>query len=157
MGATNPEQAAEGTIRKTFAESIEATRRDSAIPILKPNEAMFEEALELGGRIGMLVTFESAIPSMTAEFNQMAASHSNKSKLITHFVPGALAALNAGEAEQHHHLLANAAQILPNYDVLMLAQFSMSGAKYQVEKVVNARVLTSPSSAIAKLKTLIYK
>ena len=24
MGATNPEQAAEGTIRKTFAESIEA-------------------------------------------------------------------------------------------------------------------------------------
>ena len=57
-----------------FAESIEAARDNAAIPILKPNEAMFEEALEFGGRIGMLVTFEPAILSMSDEFSQMASS-----------------------------------------------------------------------------------
>jgi len=144
-----------------FGDSIEAARHVSNIPILKPNEAMFEEALELteelGGRIGMLITFEPAISSMTAEFEEMAAKHSAKSTLTTHFVPGALDALTAGEADKHHQLLAEAAQELPAYDVLMLAQFSMSGAKSQVESAVNIRVLTSPSSAIAKLKTLIAR
>lgn len=146
-----------------FGDSIEAARRDSNIPVLKPNEAMFEEALELtgelgerlGGRIGMLVTFEPAIPSMTAEFDEMVAKHSANSTLTTHFVPGALEAITAGETEKHHQLLAKAAQDLPPYDVLMLAQFSMSGAKSQVEGAVNAKVLTSPGSAIAKLKALI--
>ena len=138
-----------------FAESIDTARGNADIPILKPNEAMFEEALEIGGRIGMLVTFEPAISSMVDEFAQMTASHKSKSSLETHFVPGALEALNAGKVEKHHQLLANAAQGLPSYDVLMLAQFSMSGAKSLVENSVSAKVLTSPGSAIAKLKTMI--
>jgi hypothetical protein len=39
--------------------------------------------------------------------------------------------------------------------VLMLAQFSMSGAVHEVDKSTDAKVLTSPGSAITKLKKLI--
>src|SRR6185503_11697563 len=39
-----------------FGEAIEAVARWSSIPVLKPNEAMFDEALERGGNLGMLLT-----------------------------------------------------------------------------------------------------
>ena len=140
-----------------FAESIENARNNISIPVLKPNEAMFEEAIELGGGTGMLVTFEAAIPSMTQEFKQMAVSMNKNMSLETHFVPGALEALIAGNPEQHNDLLAQAAAKLPAYDTLMLAQFSMSQALKDVESLTNAKVLTSPNSAISKLKKLIFR
>lgn len=138
-----------------FASSIEAARLNSSIPILKPNEAMFEEAINNGGRVGMLVTFEAAIPSMTDEFSQMAEQSNKEVSLETHFVTGALEAINAGQPETQNSLLAQAAQKLPAYDTLMLAQFSMSGALSEVQNMTEAKVLTSPNSAINKLKKLI--
>ena len=138
-----------------FADSIEAARKKSSIPILKPNEAMFEEALELSGRVGMLVTFEAAISSMTSEYSQMARDLRKEDTLEAHYVPGALDAINSGQADKHNKLLAQAAGQLPPYDVLMLAQFSMSGAVHGVDKSTDAKVLTSPGSAITKLKKLI--
>ncbi len=47
MGATNPEQAAEGTIRKTFAESIEA---NSVHGSDSPDNAAIEIAFFFAGR-----------------------------------------------------------------------------------------------------------
>lgn len=138
-----------------FGSSIEAARENIKLPILKPNEAMFEEAINNGGRVGMLVTFEAAIPSMADEFSQMAKQLHKKVSLETHFVPGALDAINAGQVEKQNSILANATQKLPSYDTLMLAQFSMSGAASDVQNVTEAKVLTSPNSAIDKLKKLI--
>src|SRR5436190_22861833 len=37
-----------------FGEAIEAVQRAQKVPVLKPNEAMFQEALGHGRRLGML-------------------------------------------------------------------------------------------------------
>ncbi|MEQ8195334.1 MAG: aspartate/glutamate racemase family protein [Rhodospirillales bacterium] len=138
-----------------FTDAIEAVQHRLELPVLKPNEAMFEEAIEHGGRIGMLVTFEPAIRSMADEFTRMAEARGSAISLDVHFVPDALEALNGGHPDRHHDLLAKAAARLPGYDILLLAQFSMAGAKTHIEKTADTIVLSSPGSAIRKLAKII--
>src|SRR3546814_3383825 len=54
-----------------FGPAIEQCARRASIPVLKPNEAMFEAALVEGGRLGLLATFAPSIPSTAAEFEEM--------------------------------------------------------------------------------------
>src|SRR5215471_15820329 len=73
-----------------FGPAIERVASAVAIPVLKPNEAMFAEAIEIGGKIGMLATFEPSIASMAAEFKADAAKAGADVTLESAFVPGAM-------------------------------------------------------------------
>ena len=135
-----------------FGDAIDAARADAPVPVLKPNEAMFLDALELGARIGMLVTFEPSVPSMEAEFRTVSGGHA---ALQTICVAEALRALNAGDADTHNRLLAEASPELSDCDALMLAQFSTACANSAVAAVVDCPVLTSPGSAVEHLRMLL--
>src|ERR1700716_685866 len=56
-----------------FGPVIDELAPSLAMPLLKPNQAMFEDAFQLGGRIGMLVSFPSAAEAMRQDFD--AAAH----------------------------------------------------------------------------------
>lgn len=56
-----------------FDDGIEKAASTSPLPILKPNEAMFEDALEQGNDITMLYTFPTSVEGMEKEFYQEAA------------------------------------------------------------------------------------
>lgn len=139
-----------------FGAAIDAVARTVQIPVLKPNEAMFEEALQRGTRIGLLATFQPSIPSLAQEFAAMARAHAAHVTLESACVPEAMAALTAGDAEQHDRLIAEAAPHLAHCDVVMLAQFSMARARSAVVQVLGERVLTSPESAVTKLKAVLH-
>jgi hypothetical protein len=64
--------------------------------------------------------------------------------------PSALLALGACTDQ----LIANAAVELGRCDALMLGQFSMARAAAGIPPVSGRRVLTSPHSAVARLKQL---
>jgi len=138
-----------------FCEAIDAVARVTPIPVLKPNEAMFEEALRLGTHIGLLATFQPSIPSLEQEFVAMAKARCIHVTLESVCVPEAMAALTAGAATQHDRLIAEAASRLTHCDVVMLAQFSMARARCAVQQVLGTKVLTSPDSAVAKLKVVL--
>lgn len=139
-----------------FGTAIEAAAAAHAsIPVLKPNEAMFEEAMKMGARIGMIATFEPSIPSMAREFEKMAAATGSSAKLETACVPDAMAALRSGDAETHNRLVAGAVDQLSETDVLLLAQFSTAQARIAVEKRYSKPILTSPGSAVRKLRSLL--
>ena len=135
-----------------FGPAIERVAGSVKIPVLKPNEAMFDEAIRIGGRIGMLATFEPSIASMAAEFKEQAAGAGSSAKLQSAMVPGAMAALQAGDRERHDALIGEAVASLGDCSAVMLAQFSMAPAAPVVRRRSSAPVLTSPAAAVAALK-----
>ena len=135
-----------------FGDAIEQAKEKLNIPVLKPNEAMFEEALKAGTKIGMLATFGPSIPSLESEFKALSNLTKTRTKIISILQKEALAALIAGDKEEHNRLLKKAATSLRDCDAVMLAQFSASQAFASVSEVVDCPVLTSPHSAVAKLK-----
>jgi Asp/Glu/hydantoin racemase len=138
-----------------FGEAIDSAAAAAAIPVLKPNEAMFAAALAAGGRIGMLATFEPSVAGMTEEFRQMAAAAGADARLETHCVPGAMRALQAGNGAEHDRLLAEAAPRLDGCDAILLAHFSTSRAAAAVGERVSCPVLTAPGAAVERLKRMI--
>src|SRR5436305_11246732 len=101
-----------------FGEAIEAAAAASSLPVLKPNEAMFEAALRAGQRIGMLATFGPSVAGMEDEFRQMAAATGSGASIETICVSEAMAALKAGDGATHDRLLAEAAARLADCDAV---------------------------------------
>ena len=139
-----------------FGDAIAAVADSVSIPVLKPNEAMFEEALSSARTVGLLTTFQAAVPSMEKEFVEMAEGRGNRVQFEALCVPDAMAALTSGDGSTHDRLLAEAAPRLAHCDVIMLAQFSMARAQDAVQQAVDCPILTSPASAVAKLKAALW-
>jgi Asp/Glu/hydantoin racemase len=138
-----------------FGPAIEAAREATTVPVLKPNEAMFELALEAGSRVGLLATFEPSLSPMREEFETLAAARSVGVTLHTHCAPDAMQALRDGDKVTHDRIVAEAATALDDCQAIMLAQFSMAPAAEMVRSAVSCPVLTSPDAAVAKLKKLL--
>ena len=135
-----------------FGVAIEAARAAVPIPVLKPNEAMFDEALEAGKHIGILSTFPPSIPSMVRELEQEATRRTAQVSIRTATVAEAMNALQRGDRESHDRLISEASAEFKDCDVLVLAQFSMARAAARLPRRTGQRVLTSPDSAVARLK-----
>ena len=140
-----------------FGPAIEAAAAIAGRPTLKPNEAMFEQALAIKPRtgalqVGLLATFEASLPSMADELEAMARSRGIDMHLHQAFVPLAMVDLAQGRAADHDRRIAEAAQALPECDVVMLAQFSMAAARDPVQRKLACPVLSSPDCAVLALR-----
>lgn len=132
-----------------FGPCIEACAQELApLPVLKPNEAMIEEAAAAGRRIGLLASFPATLATMPAEFPPGL-------EVVPLAAPGALAALDAGDPERHDRLAAEAARDLAGCDAIALAQFSLARAAPAVAAATGKPVLTTPDSAVRKLQRLL--
>ena len=138
-----------------FHAAIDAARADLALPVLTPDEAMMERALELGPRIRMLATFEPTLATATAAMHAIALRAGVDIDVQAVHVEGALAALQSGDAARHQQLIVECAARQTDCDVMLLAQFSMSDTAAAVAAVVSCPVLTSPATAVEKLKRLL--
>ncbi len=135
-----------------FGPAIEAVAASVAVPVLKPNEAMFEEALACGSRIGLVATFEPSLAPMREELLAMAQARGQSIELRESHVPHAMRLLAHGDAQAHHDRVAQGVATLADCDVVMLAQFSMAGAADAARTQARCPVLTSPDCAVQALR-----
>jgi Asp/Glu/hydantoin racemase len=138
-----------------FGSCIEAVARAYPnIPVLKPNEAMIAQAIDLATKIaedakpqaftlGLISSFAPTLESMPKEFP-------SSIKLQTALVTKAMDALNAGDTAVHDRLVVEAAIALKTTGVkaIALAQFSMARARSLVEQATQLPVLTTTESAV---------
>lgn len=132
-----------------FGPCIEAVAGERApMPVLKPNEAMIEEAVKSGPKVGLLSSFPPTLVSMPREFPASI-------QLMPKLAEGAMAALDRGDRAEHDRLVVEASKDLRDCDVIALAQYSMAPAAEQVARVTGRPVLTTPDSAVMKLKRML--
>ena len=138
-----------------FGPAIEQAATKLPIPVLKPNEAMFEKACAGGRKVGMLATFPPAVATMEAEFYRGAEKIGCDAKIDTVCLPEAMDAARAGDYARHNRILVDALPRFKDVDVLLLAQFSMTPAIGEIQKNIPVPVLSSPHAAVEKLKSLL--
>jgi hypothetical protein len=109
---------------------------------------MVEQAAARGRRIGLLATFAPTLASMPAEFPKSV-------EIVPKLATGALAALDRGARTEHDRLVAEASRELRGCDLIALAQYSMAPAAALVAEASGRPVLTTPDSAVQKLKELL--
>jgi len=138
-----------------FREVIDTCIAEFDLPILKPNDAMIEQALAAGSRIAVMATVGPTIPSISAEILEMAAARGQKVELIPYVVDGAFDALAGGDAAKHDALVSAKAREIKGCDVIVLAQFTLSRAVPAVTAVSPIPVFNSPGAAVSRLRTML--
>lgn len=131
-----------------FGPCIEAVAaRRPQMPVLKPNEAMIDDAVATGGRVGLVASFAPTLVSMPPEFPAQV-------DLQTRLAEGAMAALDRGDGDAHDQaVLACARSLLEaGCQVIALAQFSMARAAPLLRQALGVTVLTTPDSAVRALQ-----
>jgi Asp/Glu/hydantoin racemase len=137
-----------------FGTAIEAAKQAVKVPVLKPNEAMIEDALAAGSDLALLTTFEPSIPSLKRELEALASDRGIRINLKTRSIPAAINALLQGRGTEHDQLIAAAAAEMGPCDALVLGQFSMARAAAHIVATPGRKVLTSPHSAVSRLKQI---
>jgi Asp/Glu/hydantoin racemase len=132
-----------------FGPCIEAVARAHApMPVLKPNEAMIEQAAAKGKKIGLLSSFPPTLASMPREFP-------SSIQIVPKLAEGAMAALDRGDRATHDRLVVEASRDLRDCDLIALAQYSMAPTAEQVAAATGRPVVTTPDSAVLKLKDML--
>jgi Asp/Glu/hydantoin racemase len=139
-----------------FPQAEDLAKQLVRAPLLKPDEAMISAALDAGSRIGVVATNPPAAPAAAAQLRAAAQARGVEIQVLESVADGAFAIGNSGDAATHDRMVVEAAErIAGQVDVLCLAQVSMALARGAVQAKVKVPVLTSPSTAVARLKRLL--
>lgn len=141
-----------------FGAAIDEVKRQLAVPVLKPNEALYDDLLAIPGRIGLLATVSPTLPSMLREIEAHAARAGASVSVEPLLIENAFDALVAGDEARHNDLVVRAAiAAAASFDALAFAQFSMTAA-YDAARAglpQGTPILTTPDSAVLKLRGLV--
>ena len=135
-----------------FSDAIKAAGRALDVPVLRPDEAAIERALELGKPVRVLCTFAPTFPvvkKLVAEFREDPGQ-----PVAFELVEGALEAVRSGDIARHDALIAEAAA-RASEPILVLGQYSMARAAALVEKKSGRPPITGPAHAVRMLRTLV--
>lgn len=138
-----------------FGEAIDLCKKEIDIPVLKPNEAMIDDAISQASRIAIVATFPPAIDSMAEEFEEAARLAGRPLELTSFTCPKALEVLRSGDAALHDELVSHLVGKIECQELICFAQFSMVSAALGAKQVTELNILTTPDSAVLKLRALL--
>ena len=126
-------------------------------PILRIDEAMAEEAVRTGRRIGVLATLETTLTPTVELLRETARAQSREVMILPCLCPGAFDAILSGDDQRHHQIVAeNLEELMRQSDVIVLAQASMAGAVRELpSELKKTPVLSSPELAIKRARLVL--
>lgn len=124
-------------------------------PIICPDGAMHDSVSRMDGRTAIVCTFEGTVETTRNQYLSYCRKNDRPEQVDMFAVPEAFEAMQVGNVPLCNRLIQERVQQLDaQYDQIVLAQISMSGAAEGLE-TRHAKVFTSPSCALAEMKRLL--
>ncbi|MXX99721.1 MAG: aspartate/glutamate racemase family protein [Chloroflexi bacterium] len=125
------------------------------VPFFRADDALIDAALQRGTRVGVVATVPSAVTTAEQALESAAAEAGLRVEISSVLCADSFAALKAGDQDRADRLVAEAAAALArDCDVVILAQYSMTGAIAKLPPALSERVLSSPHQGVIRLKSL---
>lgn len=138
--------------------AIETAATLATVPVIRVDQAMADEAVQIGNRIGVIATLPTTLEPTSDLVRRRAALAGKKATITSKLCEGAFEALMIGEGGKHDEMVAKALkELMKEVDVIVLAQASMARVVDGFsadEKLVP--ILASPAIAMKKLAELYF-
>ncbi len=143
----------------TVSPCVDSVRPRARIPVFKIDDAMIAEAVQRGGRIGVVATNQTTLEPTRRLLAERALATGAHIAVELVLVEGALPALLSGEGATHDRLVAATVRDLAHRsDVIVLAQASMARVLDVIpEGDRTAPILSSPHVALSQVREHLYR
>lgn len=136
----------------SVGETVAHMQQSVDVPVVRIDEAMAEEAVRQGQRIGVAATLQTTLQPTLRLIQQKAAVVGKAVELEPILVSEAYQRLMAGDPDGHNEILAAALLELANrVDVVVLAQASMARVLPRLPLDLRDKFLTSPRLGMARV------
>ncbi len=141
----------------SIGPAVEASAKFSAVPVLRVDQPMADQAVKTGKRIGVIATLSTTLEPTSDLVQRRATAAGKQIELSSVLVEGAFEALMAGDSATHDTKVAAALRELSSkVDVILLAQASMARVVDTLPpEDKRIPILASPPIAIQHLATVL--
>lgn len=138
----------------TLSPSVRLLRGEFNIPVVAIDDAMVQEAVARGTKIGLIATATSTVNPSASAIRAEAARVGKEIDLRILCREEAILALKSGDKETHDRMVLEMGDELADCDVIVLAQASMAHMEAPVQQRTGRPTLSSPSRCIAQLRKM---
>jgi Asp/Glu/hydantoin racemase len=140
----------------SVGELVAKTREHVSVPVVRIDEAMAEESVRRGTRIGVAATLSTTLNPTLTLLRRKAEEANNAATFEPLLVDAAYQKLLAGDREAHDAILAEAlSQLAEQVDVVVLAQASMARVIPRLPEAQQEKVLSSPRLAMERVRQVV--
>ncbi len=139
-----------------YAPVVESARNLVDIPVLSSYDAVMDEAVTCGRRIGVISSVPATVRDAEYYLRRAAEQRGVPVEPVPFLDVNLMQVLRTeGEAVFHRRLAEEATRMAPNVDAVLLSQFSMASALSYLKTVTSVPVLSAPHSSARRLKELL--
>jgi Asp/Glu/hydantoin racemase len=138
---------------------VDAARPFAGVPLLRVDQAMAEQAVERGTRIGVLATLWSTLGPTAALIRRTAHEAGREVEVRDRLCEGAFEALSAGDTDGHDESVREGLRELIGWaEVIVLAQASMARViDTLTDDERRTPILSSPRLGMERMRDLLAK
>ena len=136
---------------------VDAARPFAGVPLLRIDQAMAEQAVERGTRIGVLATLWSTLRPTAVLIERTASDAGRAVEVRDRLCDGAFEALREGDTERHDELVREGLRELIGWaEVIVLAQASMARVVDSLsEDERRTPILSSPRLGMERMRDIL--
>lgn len=145
-----------GLACSVYAPVVESARELVDVPVLSSYDAVMEEAVGHGSRIGIIASVPATLRDSEYYLRQTAEGKGISLELQLCLAEDLIPVMRMeGPTAFQRRLAEEVERLSPNVDAVLLSQFSMASALSHLKQIARVPVLSAPHSSARRLKELL--